>query len=48
MRYTFILIAQLHSCCIHCKKKFAIFPCLAGMSLNKLSLAGNKRQGEIG
>jgi hypothetical protein len=37
---------------IHCKKKFAIFPSPAGMSLTKLSLDGNNliipAQGEFG
>ena len=27
--------------CLHCKKRLAIFPSSAGMSLSKLSLAGN-------
>ncbi len=26
---------------VHCQKRFAVFPSLAGMSLIKLSLAGN-------
>jgi hypothetical protein len=37
---------------VHCKKRFAIFPSPAGMSLTKLSLAGNNLnipvQGEFG
>jgi hypothetical protein len=37
---------------IHCKKRFAIFPSPAGMSLTKLSLDGNNLiipvQGEFG
>ncbi len=36
----------------HCKKRLAIFPCPAGMSLTKLSLDGNNLnipgQGEFG
>jgi hypothetical protein len=28
-------------CTVHCKKRFAIFPSPAGMSLTKLSLAGD-------
>ncbi len=38
--------------CLHCKKRLAIFPSSAGMSLSKLSLAGNNLiiplQGEFG
>jgi hypothetical protein len=37
---------------LHCEKKFTIFPSPAGMSLTKLSLAGNNLiilgQGEFG
>ncbi len=37
---------------LHCKKKWTIFPSPAGMSLTKLSLAGNNLifpiQGEFG
>jgi hypothetical protein len=37
---------------VHCKKRFAIFPSPAGMSLIKLSLDGNNliipAQGEFG
>ncbi len=38
--------------CLHCKKRLAIFPSSAGISLIKLSLAGNNQiispQGEFG
>ncbi len=37
---------------VHCKKRLPIFPSPAGMSLTKLSLAGNisiiPRRGELG
>jgi hypothetical protein len=41
-----------HKYLVHCKKRLAIFPSPAGMSLTKLSLAGNNLiipgQGEFG
>jgi hypothetical protein len=36
-----IYLGQLHFVMIHCKKRLAIFPSSAGMSLTKLYLAGN-------
>jgi hypothetical protein len=30
-------------CLVHCEKRFVVFPSPAGMSLTKLSLAGNNR-----
>jgi len=37
---------------LHCKKRLAVFPSPAGLSLTKLSLAGNNKiiplQGELG
>ncbi len=45
-------ISSLTICTLHCYKRFAIFPTPAGMSLTKLSMAGNNLiitvQGEFG
>jgi hypothetical protein len=35
------MLDKMAAVMVHCKKRLAIFPALAGMSLNKLSLAGN-------
>jgi hypothetical protein len=44
-----LLVATFYRCdLLHCKKRFAIFPSPAGMSLTKLSLGGNiPTQGEF-
>jgi hypothetical protein len=46
------LFVQFEKNGLHCKKRLTIFPSPAGMSLTKLSLAGNNegvpRQGEFG
>ncbi len=48
----FLNISPLNCWTVHCKKRLAIFPSPAGMSLTKLSLAGNNLifpdQGEFG